>query len=463
MSEVVAAARARGRLRPGLALGADRVGARLRGASRSTSRERMVELTRARGVDARVGDVQSLEFADASFDAAAAAWMLYHVADVDRALSELARVLRPAGCLVTVTNSWEHLRELYELTGVERVPYTFSAENGEAQLGKHFASIERRDASGWNVFPGRAEAQEYPGPLDDVQGSAAAAVRRPAARAPQPRRPRRDEGLRCPRCGSTTCGSPWRASRAARSAASRSATTSSSPSRAASASRPASTSACTRSRRCCRSSRRSSGGCPTRTGSSRTRSCAAPIRRSGVVMRIERIDERALRTRGPHVTAPDAVVEVGLGLQSDKRPDEYVALARLARTAASTSSRSTTTCSSSRRSSRCCSWRGATERVRLGPAALNPFTLHPVEIAGQVAALDLVSRRPRLSRARRGRVARPDRHRASERAADAACARRSRSCGGCSPATAAGFAGARFELAPGAGPRTTSRSGRECR
>ena len=33
----------------------------------------------------------------------------------------------------------------------------------------------------------------------------------------------------------------------------------------------------------------------------------------------------------------------------------------------------------------------ATERVRLGPAALNPYTLHPVEIAGQVAALDLVS------------------------------------------------------------------------
>src|SRR5205823_614694 len=32
-----------------------------------------------------------------------------------------------------------------------------------------------------------------------------------------------------------------------------------------------------------------------------------------------------------------------------------------------------------------------TERVRLGPAALNPQTLHPVEIAGQVAALDLAS------------------------------------------------------------------------
>jgi 5,10-methylenetetrahydromethanopterin reductase len=34
---------------------------------------------------------------------------------------------------------------------------------------------------------------------------------------------------------------------------------------------------------------------------------------------------------------------------------------------------------------------GATERVRLGPAALNPYTLHPVEIAGQIAALDAVS------------------------------------------------------------------------
>jgi 5,10-methylenetetrahydromethanopterin reductase len=32
-----------------------------------------------------------------------------------------------------------------------------------------------------------------------------------------------------------------------------------------------------------------------------------------------------------------------------------------------------------------------TERVRLGPAALNPFTLHPYEIAGQVAMLDRVS------------------------------------------------------------------------
>ena len=33
----------------------------------------------------------------------------------------------------------------------------------------------------------------------------------------------------------------------------------------------------------------------------------------------------------------------------------------------------------------------ATRRVSLGPACVNPYTMHPVEIAGQIAALDLAS------------------------------------------------------------------------
>jgi SAM-dependent methyltransferase len=123
--------------------------------------ERMVELTRARGVDARVGDVQDLHFGGGSFDVAVAAWMLYHVADVDRALAELARVLRPRGRLVAVTNSREHLGEIAELVGVERVEYPFSAENGEEQLRRHFATTERREAYGWVAFPSRVEAQEF--------------------------------------------------------------------------------------------------------------------------------------------------------------------------------------------------------------------------------------------------------------------------------------------------------------
>ena len=46
---------------------------------------RMVELSAARGLDARVADVQELPFADSSFDVVVAAWMLYHVPDLDRA------------------------------------------------------------------------------------------------------------------------------------------------------------------------------------------------------------------------------------------------------------------------------------------------------------------------------------------------------------------------------------------
>ena len=72
---------------------------------------RMVELARSRGVDAIVGDVQELPFENALFDCAVAAWMLFHVPDIDRGLSELARVLRPGGRLVAVTNAEHHLAE----------------------------------------------------------------------------------------------------------------------------------------------------------------------------------------------------------------------------------------------------------------------------------------------------------------------------------------------------------------
>lgn len=120
--------------------------------------ERMVELTRARGVDARVGDVQDLPFEDGEFDCAVAAWMLYHVPDLDRALSELARV---APRLVAVTVGMDHLRELYELLGYQRPPMLFSTQDAQEQLERHYARAERRDAFGWITFADRAAAQAY--------------------------------------------------------------------------------------------------------------------------------------------------------------------------------------------------------------------------------------------------------------------------------------------------------------
>jgi SAM-dependent methyltransferase len=106
----------------------------------------MVELARERGVDARVGDVQSLPFADGVFDTVVAAWMLYHVPDLDRGLAEMARVLRPGGALIAVTNSILHLSEFRELIAYPDVlRETFNRENGEELLSKHFAQVERLD------------------------------------------------------------------------------------------------------------------------------------------------------------------------------------------------------------------------------------------------------------------------------------------------------------------------------
>ncbi len=123
--------------------------------------ERMVELTQARGVEAVVGDVQQLPFPDGSFDCSVAAWMLYHVPDVVRGISELARVLRPGGRLVAVTNGADHWQGLSELVGFERHESCFSAENGEELLRRRFARVERRDATGWIDFPDRAAAQAF--------------------------------------------------------------------------------------------------------------------------------------------------------------------------------------------------------------------------------------------------------------------------------------------------------------
>ena len=110
---------------------------------------RMVELARERGVDATVGDVQQLPFDDGSFDCAVAAWMLFHVPDLDRGLAELARVLRPGGRLVAVTNGEAHLEELRAIAGAAAWDRVFTRENGAELIARHFGTVERRDADGW--------------------------------------------------------------------------------------------------------------------------------------------------------------------------------------------------------------------------------------------------------------------------------------------------------------------------
>jgi SAM-dependent methyltransferase len=112
--------------------------------------ERMVELTRVRGVDARVADVQELPFADGEFDVAVANFMLYHVPDVDRALNELARVLSPGGRLVAATNGVGQLAELWELVGrdLSDRKELFVRETGAEMLARHFACVRVTELDG---------------------------------------------------------------------------------------------------------------------------------------------------------------------------------------------------------------------------------------------------------------------------------------------------------------------------
>jgi len=84
--------------------------------------------------------------------------------------------------------------------------------------------------------------------------------------------------------------------------------------------------------------------------------------------------------------------ELGLALQTDKRVGEYAALARPAEEAGFDVVTVFNDLWYQPALPALLEIAAATRRVRVGPSCLNPFTLHPVEIGGQIAALDRTSR-----------------------------------------------------------------------
>ena len=100
-----------------------------------------------------VVDAQEIPFGDGSFDTVIANHMLYHVPDLDRALTEIHRVLRPGGRLYASTIGREHMHELDAwgrqfglalLDGIglnEMVAGRFGLETGEAKLAPWFQPI----------------------------------------------------------------------------------------------------------------------------------------------------------------------------------------------------------------------------------------------------------------------------------------------------------------------------------
>ena len=96
-------------------------------------------------------DACALPFATDSFDVVMANHMLYHVADLDRTVAELRRVVVAGGVLSAVTNSRQHLGELMDLLARVagqprwRQPSArFSLDDSGADLARHFSSVEVR-------------------------------------------------------------------------------------------------------------------------------------------------------------------------------------------------------------------------------------------------------------------------------------------------------------------------------
>jgi SAM-dependent methyltransferase len=119
----------------------------------------MVAVARERAVGAgrqlaaaRVADAQELPFEARSFDVVVANHMLYHVPSPEKAVAEMARVLRPGGVLMAATSGTRHLRQLWEIraevfggppTSVN--PDVFGAVTGGPILARHFGRVEWRD------------------------------------------------------------------------------------------------------------------------------------------------------------------------------------------------------------------------------------------------------------------------------------------------------------------------------
>ncbi len=97
-------------------------------------------------------DVQAIPFRDKSFDVVIANHMLYHVPNLDKALSEIRRVLAPKGRFYAATNGQNHLREIGDLFRSVEPSYqegkglrdNFNLERGTEDLSRWFSHVTMR-------------------------------------------------------------------------------------------------------------------------------------------------------------------------------------------------------------------------------------------------------------------------------------------------------------------------------
>lgn len=94
--------------------------------------------------DYAICDAMDVRWPDASFDVVIANMMLYHVPDIDRALREIRRVLKPDGRFYAATfgvnGATEAVLDMLELPS--SFNHRFTLQNGREQLSPYFEHIE---------------------------------------------------------------------------------------------------------------------------------------------------------------------------------------------------------------------------------------------------------------------------------------------------------------------------------
>lgn len=100
-------------------------------------------------VSFRAADLQSLPFPAASFDGVIANYVLYHASRLEAAVSELVRILVPAGTLYAATHGSGYMAEMNEFTRIldpeiDSRHRSFELESGKSLLGRAFDRVELR-------------------------------------------------------------------------------------------------------------------------------------------------------------------------------------------------------------------------------------------------------------------------------------------------------------------------------
>lgn len=100
-------------------------------------------------------DAQSIPYSDNTFDFVIANHMLFHIPDLEGALSEIHRVLKNSGTLYAATDSNGGMRGFFRNIVKEYDPestafsemLSFSVENGEEILGQYFEKVSKYEYS----------------------------------------------------------------------------------------------------------------------------------------------------------------------------------------------------------------------------------------------------------------------------------------------------------------------------